>query len=288
MNSDKDKISTIEKALTKIGSLPESGKNANFIEQPNSLNSSNYRPDSSQSKTVDIDLGRLQDKGMVLPHMSYTKIAEEYRSIKRPILVRMSEASDHDRNMNLIMVTSSVPGEGKSFTAINLAMSIAMELDRTVLLVDADITKSDISNLLGIEAEQGLVNVLENSDVPLEDVLLRTNVPKLTVLPGGQYTDNSAELFASSKMEKLLTELAERYSDRVIIFDTPPVLASSEPTIIGNLVGQILFVTEAEKTQKNTITEALSKLNPKKITGLVLNKSNQRIRADRTYGYYSG
>lgn len=287
MSTDSDKISTIEKALGKLGPLSESGSNANFIRNSNSAVVTDSEPDFTQTTQVDIDLGLLQDKGMVLPHMSYTKIAEEYRSIKRPILIRMSE-SESSEKMNLIMVTSSVPGEGKSFTAVNLAMSIAMELDRTVLLVDADITKADIPNVLGINADTGLINVLEDSKTKLEDVLLRTNIPKLTILPAGQHTDISAELFASEKMTTLLREMAERYSDRVIIFDAPPVLASSAPSIIGNLVGQIVFVTEAENTPQKTVKEALGKLNPDKVTGLVLNKSNQRIRTDQTYGYYSG
>ena len=289
MSTDSDKISTIEKALGKLGPLSESRNGANFIRSTTSSESTDSESGFNQSSPadVDIDLGLLQEKGMVLPHMSYTKIAEEYRSIKRPILIRMSE-SESGEKMNLIMVTSSIPGEGKSFTAVNLAMSIAMELDRTVLLVDADITKSDIPKLFGINAEAGLINVLEDNETKLENVLLRTNIPKLTILPAGQYTDNSAELFASAKMTALLREMAERYSDRVIIFDTPPVLASSEPSIIGNLVGQIVFVTEAENTQQKIVKEALSKLDPDKITGLVLNKCNQRIRTDQTYGYYSG
>lgn len=125
-------------------------------------------------------------------------------------------------NGNLIMVTSALPGEGKSFTAINLAISIAMELDNTVMLVDADVARPSVLNMLGLPPSKGLLDVLQDNSLDISGVLLRTNIEKLSILPSGTPHPRATELLASDIMIRLLDDMASRYNDRIIIFDSPP------------------------------------------------------------------
>jgi len=207
--------------------------------------------------------------------------------IKRPLLLK---AFPHEGkrlgNENVILVTSSVPGEGKTFLSVNLAMSIAMEVDRTVLLVDGDSAKSNISKLFGITTDRGLTDYLASDELDLADVLVRTNIDNLTILPAGGHVANVTELLSSEQMKRLTEELASRYSDRVIIIDSPPLLAASGARVLAGLAGQIVFVVEAIRTTQNAMREALRMIETHANIGLVLNKSRERPRAAYQYGYY--
>ncbi|MEW5789515.1 MAG: XrtA-associated tyrosine autokinase [Pseudomonadota bacterium] len=242
----------------------------------------------SQRGTV--NLARLREAGALTPDAGRSKIAEEYRLIKRPLL---SNALGHGNtaplpNGNLIMVTSSVPGEGKSFTAVNLAISMATELDTTVLLVDADVAKSSVIRYLGLEAEKGLLDVLRDPTMPLSEVLIKTDIAKLTVLPSGRGFSHATELLASSAMKNFVREISSRYHDRVVIFDSPPLLATSEASVLASYMGQIVFVVEAESTPQEAIKEALSHLADCEHVGIVLNKAPIRTGAGDYYGYGYG
>lgn len=237
---------------------------------------------------ADIDFEHLQETGMLTPLDSKGQFADEYRAIKRPLLKNAFGQGVVDiPHGNLIMLTSALPGEGKSFTAINLAMSMAMELDRTVLLVEADVAKPSICKYLGIpEPEQGLVDYLAEPDLELSDLLLKTNVPKLMLLPAGKQHHSSAELLGSQNMRDLMDQLSSRYSDRVVIFDSPPLLLTTEAVILSGLMGQIVLVVEAGKTQQSVVKAALELLDPKQTVGVVLNKNT--AVAGSGYGYYGG
>lgn len=214
-------------------------------------------------------------------------MAEEFRRIKRPVLAHvMGETASRVEHPNLVMVTSSVAGEGKTFTAINLAMSIAMEMDKTVLLVDADIAKPEVTSRLGVAARQGLTDVLLG-ECRVQDALLRTNVPSLSLLPAGKRHTHSTELLGSSNMRRLADELSLRYPDRIIIFDSPPLMLTSEARVLAGLMGQILVVVEESKTPQRVVTEALGMLDDSEIVGLVLNKSHRTFGGDY-YGYGYG
>jgi exopolysaccharide/PEP-CTERM locus tyrosine autokinase len=176
-------------------------------------------------------------------------------------------------------------GEGKSFTSINLALSIARELDKTVLLVDADVSRQGVSRILGIENQRGLSDILSGQEQDIADVLIRIKEPELRFLPAGQFYPNVAELLASESMRNLTQELAKRHKDRLVLFDTPPILASSEARILAGLVGQILLVVEAEHTSPSMVKEAISFLDSSKAIGLVLNKSRQKSSSAYYYGY---
>ena len=242
------------------------------------------------SQRGSVDLARLKQMGAITPDAGRSKIAEEYRLIKRPLL---QNALGHGgtppiANGNLIMVTSSVPGEGKSFTAINLAISMATELENTVLLVDADVAKSSVIRYLGLDAEKGLLDVLRDPDVRLSDVLIKTDIAKLTVLPSGRGFSHATELLASGAMRNFVHDISTRYQDRIIIFDTPPLLATSESSVLASYMGQIVFVVEAEHTPQEAVKDALSHLADCEHVGIVLNKAPIKSLAGDYYGYGYG
>lgn len=241
-------------------------------------------------KRIIIDPDRLRAMGFSMPG-DQSSVAEEFRLIKRPLV---SAALDPDaeiatKNRNLIMVTSARPGEGKTFVAINLAFSIASEHDVHVLLIDGDVAKPTIPSVFGFEAERGLIDVVAESSIDLAEVMVRTSIDNLTVLPSGTVRPGSTELLASSRMVRFIDDIAKRYPDRVIIFDSPPVLARSEPLILVKHVGQVVFVVEAERTSRTAIDEALGLIGPERVGGIVLNKAPSVAVQDRFgehYGYY--
>jgi len=242
------------------------------------------RPPNIATRKVTIDLEQLRRQNMVLPGDRRTPVAEAYRRIKQKILLNLSTPGPKTR-ANLVMVTSSVPGEGKSFCAINLALSIALEQDHTVLLVDGDVARPSLPHLLGFEGGKGLMDVLADRRVRLSDVLCDTNMGKLMLLPAGTAHPQATELMASSSMRVLLHELADPDPNRVIIFDSPPLMAASEASVLASQMGQVVVVVEAEKTSEGLLKIALGRLESANIVGLVLNKGAHAAQWDG-YGEY--
>ncbi|MEQ1661826.1 MAG: XrtA-associated tyrosine autokinase [Thiobacillus sp.] len=239
------------------------------------------------SQVQSINLARLHRMGVVAPDAEKSQIAEEFRIIKRPLIANaFGQGAARVKNGNLIMVTSSLPGEGKSFCALNLAISMAMEMDRTVLLIDADVAKPRIPEYLGIHADKGLLDVLQDKNLKLSDVLIKTDIAKLTVLPAGRTYKRATELLASDAMTRLVADIGNRYPDRIILFDSPPLLATSESSVLATHMGQIVMVVEAEKTSQEAVREALSHIQSCEVVGMLLNKTTPTPGADYYYGYY--
>lgn len=240
-----------------------------------------------KSRFEAIDFNQLQRCGLLTPGMTRTRTMEEFRVVKRGILQHAFEPSaNRARPSNLVMVTSANPGEGKTFTAVNLAISIALERDYTVLLIDADFSNPGVLDSLGVKAEKGLIDVLQDDEINLSDVLIRTNIDKLTVLPAGTQHNLSTEFLASQRMSDFVHEVARRYPDRLIIFDTPPILATSEASALSMHVGQVVFVIEADKTSKAAVHGALSMIDADARVGLILNRC-QVSSASTRFGRYS-
>lgn len=292
-------MSTIEKAIERLSqaSAPpretvESERNAiaasELAHVVGNEGSETHGATDGQSGRVMLNLARLERSGFLTPETGRTQLAEEMRHIKRPLLLNaFARGAAQINNGNLIMVTSSRPGEGKSFTSLNLAMSVAKERDKTVLLVDADVAKPSMSRMLGIETGAGLVDYLLNDEMDLPEVMLRTNVPNLRLIPAGRRHIHSTELLASESMQRLTEELAHRYPDRVVIFDSPPLLATTEAAALAQWVGQVVMVVESEKTTKQELSESLALLgSDNKVVGLVLNKNRVTLGSDSYYGYY--
>jgi len=241
-----------------------------------------------KTKTYNIDLERLEENGHVSLLSKRSQINEEYREIKRKLLRNgFGQLSETLTNSNIIMVTSGRPSEGKTFTAVNLALSIAIEQDKTVLLVDADVLKPNVCNTLGIDKRKGLMDYLLGEVEDLSEVMYHTNIDKLKIIPSGKSHHLSTELLASQKMHDTVVEFANRYSDRVVIFDTPPLIGINESAILANFAGQAVVVTEEGKSKLNDIKFAVERLNPDMAIGFVVNKSvNTDTDGTGYYGYY--
>jgi protein-tyrosine kinase len=230
------------------------------------------RSSSRPSRQFAVDRNRMRALGLITPDDERTPLAENFRRIKRQILANVTKHNAGAPPANLVLVTSAAPKEGKTFCAINLAISMALERDRTVLLVDADVARSSVSRALGLHAKGGLMEVLLDRHVDLADVLWQTDIGGLTVLPAGTAHQHATELLASDTMGGLLRDMAERHHDRIVVFDSPPLLAASEAGALASQVGQIIVVVEAGKTSEAALKHALGRIDTSRVSGLLLNK----------------
>jgi exopolysaccharide/PEP-CTERM locus tyrosine autokinase len=228
----------------------------------------------------------LREARMLVPDAFDAKLADEYRRIKRPLLDNaFGKGAELMEHGNLIQVTSSLSGEGKTYTALNLAVSIALEQEKTVLLVDCDVIKQDLSCLLGLADRPGLLEVLD-SGLDLSEVLVATDVPDLVVLPAGTRHAYVSEVLSSNRMAALTREMASRYPDRIILFDSPPLLATPMTQIVAGLVGQVTMVVEADTTPQDKVQDALGLIGENKAIGLVLNKAGHATKRYSSTYYY--
>ena len=269
-----DDTSIVEKAANKL----EGNGNISHVEKAIRDKASRDFSSSSTSKVksqrLALDFAKLRHYGIITPDDKKNTITEQFRVIKRPLLMNsFKSGAGAVKNGNLIMVSSSLAGEGKSFCAVNLAMSIAMEMDHTVLLVDADVARPMVPKILGLETDKGLLDVLLDDKLDLTEVLIKTNIEKLSILPAGRQHPNANELLASQSMGLLLKELVHRYEDRIIIFDSPPLLLTSESRVLAGQMGQIVLVVEAEETSQQTVRETLRQIESCEIVNLVYNKA---------------
>ena len=254
--------------------------------QPIIYDAGGPQPPQQQSVEVYIE-ERLRKNHMLVKGSGLDSVfADEYNRIKRPLLSNaFGKSASLLEKGNFILVTSSIPGEGKTHTAINLALSIALERDHTVLLVDCDAAQQGASFALGIADQPGLFDILENEEIAIGDVILRTDIPELCLISSGAKHDFATELLASQRMSKLLSEIGERYDDRVIIFDGPPLLPTPQTRVLSSLVGQVVLVVEACKTPQALVEEALNMISEEQATGLLMNKCEGMSSRG---SYYSG
>jgi len=299
-------MSIIEKALAKQKAKEKladakitSEKNDGEIKGNDQITASSIEKAQTQSKTspvstinnttttADIILNEesLVRRGYIFNGDKRRVTQEEFRGIKRKLLNNAfgagSKTLDHS---NLIMVTSANPNEGKTFVSINLALSIALEQDKTVLLIDADVLRPSLNRELEFDARNGLLEYLLSEVHSLSDIIYSTNFSNLKIVPAGKPHNLTNELLASDKMAALAKELAERYPDRIVIFDCPPILGITETPVLASLMGQALVVVEESKTKIDDIKRATSQLNEDLAIGLVMNKTLNSTKD--AYGYY--
>ncbi|OUS23380.1 hypothetical protein A9Q98_14950 [Thalassotalea sp. 42_200_T64] len=248
----------------------------------------------TEKESLIIDLELLKRNQFLIPQEKFERneqckeqatLREECRQIKRKLLNNAfgatSKTLDHP---NLIMITSSQKNEGKTFISINLALSIALEQDKTVLLVDADVLKPSIPHVLGFKNKPGLIDYLNGDMDSIADIIYETNINNLKILPAGKSHHLANELLASEKMTLLCEELSTRYSDRLVIFDSPPLLGVNETSLLAQLMGQALIVVEENKSSIHEIQQANELLPEHLAKGLVLNKAIHSQQ--EKYGYY--
>jgi protein-tyrosine kinase len=238
------------------------------------------------TRHVELNFENLRNFGFVTPDVPTSQTADEFRVIKRPIIRNaVGKGDEKVKHGNLVMVTSALPGEGKTFTSINLAMSVAMEYDSRVLLVDGDVAHPSMPSILGTPHAPGLLDLLTRDDIDVADALVKTNVERLTLLPAGSRQRRSTELLASEQMASLLREFSSRYPDRIIIFDSPPLLATTEARVLATHMGQIVMVVAANATTQHALQQALATIENCDIVLMLLNKAG-RTDVGAYYGYY--
>lgn len=239
-------------------------------------------------RVVSIDLDALRRSGYVPPPDQEREVSEQFRHIKRPLLARaFGRGTTPVAGGRVIMISSALPGEGKTFCSINLARSLCLETDSTVLLVDADTAKPQVTRALGQLGEPGLVDALQDENVDVESLVCATNVPKLTILPAGRASETAAELLGSARMGELLQRLTSpKWPNRIVVLDSPPLLVTNEAKTLVDYAGQVVLVVRASVTPQRAVLDAISHLREDQFVGLLLNESDTVAGVGYGYGYY--
>lgn len=236
---------------------------------------------------LEIDIEALRRAGAIPPAEAERQLANEYRRIKWPLLAAaIGRGGESVPEGNLVMITSALPGDGKTFTSVNLALSIARERECSVLLVDADISKAHVSELFGIRERRGLTDLLLEPALDPAEVTIRTSLEGLRLMPAGSRTENGPELFASQRMREVVATLAARNPERVIIFDSSPLLATNESQVLAKLVGQVLVVVRSNGTPRAAVEEAIALLDRSRSVALVLNQARPLFGMQSYYAGY--
>ena len=230
-----------------------------------------------------IDRIALAEAGYLLPDGAVSAMSEEFRLLKRDLLAQLAD----DPRGNHILVCSAHSGEGKSFCAINLALSLAAEKEREILLVDADFGKPGIPEALGLTSGPGLMDALADPTISVEDCIIRTDVLSLSVLPAGRRSNNDTEYLSSSRTQALLNRLTEGRPDRVIIFDSPPLLAASAGAVLASHAAIALLVVRADQTSESALRDAASMLKGAGQVQLLLNGVSFSGTGRRFGSYYA-
>ena len=252
---------------------------AAFVDEPT------FDPRRHTDRVVRLDLERLRAAKMLPPPSQERQIATQFRVVKRPLIAYAQEAAQsNDVLKRTLMVASALPGDGKTFTTLNLAMSLALELDLRVLLIDADTPKRHLTQTLDLDREPGLLDVVAGHKPRIEDLVLPTDVPRLDILPIGTRSETSTELVASARMVETVTKLATMYRRGIILFDSPPILLTNEARTFASILGQVVLVVRAGVTPQRAVKDAVDALGEGRRISVVLNSAD----LDGATGYYYG
>jgi protein-tyrosine kinase len=281
-------LSRIHEALSKlqgsglpVARTPRSGFNHGG--EPSSVPVAHNKKVEIDGHKHHVDSKLLVKAGLLAPLDHAVPVADEFRRIKRPIIANATRnAGPSNGHMNVIMVASALPRAGKTFCSVNLAVSISLERELNVLLVDADVPKPHISREFGLADAPGLIDLLVDDSRSIEETLVRTDLNDIQVLPAGRGHPQATELLASERMSRIIDELATRYKDRIILIDSPPLLMTSEAQALSGQVGQIALVVEAGETTQQALLQTIEALDTDKAINVILNKS----RHSSPMGYY--
>ncbi len=245
--------------------------------------------DGAAPQGIAIDANALRAAGMLPPVHQEHEIAQQYRRIKRPLINNaLGRGVPQLANGNIIMVTSAVPGEGKTFMSLNLALSMRLEEDITVLLVDGDVVNPRLTQILGLESRPGLLDVVRDPTLSADSVIVPTELPGLSFLPAGRQEANATELVASARMHQVVSKLGSENAARLVLFDSAPLLVTTESQALAHFAGQVVLVVHAEQTQQHVVFDALETLAEDKPAFLVLNQTTRHSHSGYYYEYGSG
>jgi exopolysaccharide/PEP-CTERM locus tyrosine autokinase len=234
---------------------------------------------------VRFDQNTLRAAGLLPPESQVRELTEQFRHIKRPLIEHAKGREAHAGPAgHLILVTSAIAGEGKTFTSVNLAMSMAFEKDICVLLVDGDVAKPQISRLLGLESRPGLLDALRDPTLQVNSLVLPTDQPGLSVLPAGQPGEHMTELLASVRLQQILHLISDRNPHLIVLFDSPPLLLRTESVALAQALGQVVMVVRAGNTPQQLVLDAAQRLQAEKPVWVVLNQSLEKDESSKLYG----
>jgi protein-tyrosine kinase len=254
------------------GSAPKSGA-------PPTVNQSE---DSKPVNRLLIDVNALRAGGY-LPELSKERqFADQYRRIKRPLIEKALSGDDAGGEPRIIMIASAVPGDGKTFTSINLAFSMALERDISLLLIDSDVAKHHVTDIFGLRDRRGLLDALTDESLDPETLIVPTTSRGFSILPAGTRMDGTAELVSSNRMRQIVTSLCARNPRRILLLDSPPLMITNEGRALVKIAGQVVLVVRAGVTPRHAVQAAIDMFDEKQGGGLVLNE----VKVGLTEGYY--
>jgi protein-tyrosine kinase len=279
-------MSLVEQAIARLKNQqsgtkrPRPGGSAAKSGVPEIVNESEDSPKAANRLLIDVNA--LRTGGYLPEAVTERQFADHYRRIKRPLIEKALSGDTAGGEPRIIMVASAVPGDGKTFTSINLALSMALERDISVLLVDSDVAKHHITEILGLRKRQGLLDALTDQSLDPEALVVPTNLRGLSILPAGSRVEGTAELLSSNRMRQIVTSLCARSPRRILLLDSPPLLVTNEGQALVKIAGQVVLVVRAGETPRHAVQAAIGMLDEKQAGGVILNQ----VRAGLTEGYY--
>lgn len=242
---------------------------------------------ASLARQIPVDNAVLRAQGYFPEQERDRQFADQYRRIKHPLVDKALAGNATFGEPRVIMVTSAMPGDGKTFTTINLALSMALERDVSVLLVDADVAKRHVSELFGLGDQAGLLDMLLDESMDPESVVVPTTTRGFSLLPAGRPVTGTAELLSSNRMRNIISALSTRNPRRILLLDSPPLLVTNEGRVLLKLAGQVVLVVRAGETPKHAVQAAMDLLDAQQAGGVVLNQANTGSPEDYyVYGSY--
>ena len=287
-------MSVVEKAIRKLqeqhqqpGQTAAATGEVPKIHPPHGVSPEPVPDGAPASRLPGIVLERavLRAAGLLPPEEDAGLLARQYRKIKHPLVAQaIGRGVPRTPKGYLIMIASAMSGEGKTFTAVNLALSLAMDKDLEVLLVDADVAKPQLSQVLGLGQSPGLLDALRDPHLDVETLIRATDVPTLSFLPAGVGSEEATELLSSTRMQQIAELLGHHDSRRIVVLDSPPLLQTTESAALTHVAGQIVVVVRAESTPQPVLLDALKTLEGHPSVSLILNQSTRT--ATSAYYYY--
>ena len=284
-------MSLVEQAIARMRNQAAAGKVAETAGAPSAQTAPAGMPpvvtrvaDASKPlKRISLDRTALRAEGYLAEENRERHFADHFRRIKRPLIDKaLSPGGAGDSRV--VMITSSLPGEGKTFSSINLALSISLERDVSVLLVDCDVAKRHVSDILGLGKDLGLLDALADDTLDVGSLVVETSVQGFSILPAGRRAETMAELLSSNRMKQIMGELCRADPRRIVLLDSPPLLITNEGRALLKFAGQVVLVLRAGHTPRHTVQDAVSLIGAQQAGGIILNEAGGG-GADGYYGY---
>ncbi len=238
--------------------------------------------DPKSAKRLVLDTTAMRTRGYLPEEGKDRQFADHFRRIKRPLVDKALAGEAEAGDPRVIMITSALPGDGKTFTSINLALSMALERDISVLLMDCDVAKRHVSEIVGLKEEAGLLDALMDESMDIESLVVQTNMRGLSILPAGRRVEATAELLSSNRMRQIIAHLFARNPRRVLLLDSPPLLITNEGRTLVKNAGQVVLVVRAGYTARHAVQDAVALFDPQQAGGIILN----HVAVSGGEGYY--